>query len=98
MSDSEMPEESITLIQRFGGSLNVNLLFHQIFLDSCYEFDDDIKPSTFWVADPPTVKEMEDVLAKTIHRRRGNTASCYSPVSGNNAVEWNALSSTSTPI
>ena len=42
--------------------------FHQLFLDGCYELDADKKPTTFWGADPPTVKEIEEVLAKIIAR------------------------------
>jgi len=28
---------AVTLIQRFGGSLNVNVHFHQLFIDGAYE-------------------------------------------------------------
>jgi hypothetical protein len=59
---------AVTLIQRFGGSLNLNIHFHQLFVDGCYELSDKNEPVDFWVASPPTVKEIEEVLAKIIHK------------------------------
>ncbi len=53
---------AVTLIQRFGGSLNLNIHFHQLFVDGCYELNDKNEPVQFWVATPPTVKEIEEVL------------------------------------
>jgi hypothetical protein len=59
---------AVTLIQRFGGSLNLNIHFHQLFVDGCYELNDKNEPIDFWVASPPTVKEIEEVLTKIIHK------------------------------
>ena len=50
---------AVTLIQRFGGSLNLNIHFHQLFVDGCYELSDKNEPIDFWVAAPPTVSEIE---------------------------------------
>lgn len=59
---------AVTLIQRFGGSLNLNIHFHQLFVDGCYELNEQKEPIGFWVATPPTVKEIEQVLTKIIHK------------------------------
>jgi len=59
---------AVTLIQRFGGSLNLNIHFHQLFVDGCYELSDKNEPIDFWVASPPTVKEIEEVLSKIIQK------------------------------
>jgi hypothetical protein len=59
---------AVTLIQRFGGSLNLNIHFHQLFVDGCYELSDKNEPIDFWVASPPTVKEIEEVLTKIIQK------------------------------
>ena len=59
---------AVTLIQRFGGSLNLNIHFHQLFVDGCYELNEQKEPIDFWVATPPTVKEIEEVLTKIIHK------------------------------
>ncbi len=60
--------KSFTLIQRFGGSLNLNIHFHQLFVDGCYELSNRNEPFDFWVATPPTVKEIEEVLTRIIHK------------------------------
>lgn len=57
---------AVTLIQRFGGSLNLNIHFHQLFVDGCYELNNQNEPVDFWVATPPTVKEIDGVLTKII--------------------------------
>ncbi|MFN7823889.1 MAG: hypothetical protein ACK5P6_00855 [Pseudobdellovibrionaceae bacterium] len=36
-----------TLIQRFGGSLNLNIHFHQLFVNGCYELGDKGEPIDF---------------------------------------------------
>ncbi len=65
---AERITQPVTLIQRFGGSLNLNIHFHQLFVDGCYELSDKNEPVDFWVATPPTVKEIEEVLTKIIHK------------------------------
>ena len=37
---------AVTLIQRFGGSLNLNIHFHQLFVDGCYELNNQKEPIT----------------------------------------------------
>lgn len=59
---------AVTLIQRFGGSLNLNIHFHQLFVDGCFELGDNGEPVDFWVATPPTIKEIEEVLTKIIQK------------------------------
>ena len=57
---------AVTLRQRFGGSLNLNIHFHQMFVDGCFELNKEKQPIDFWVASTPTVKEIETVLTKII--------------------------------
>ena len=59
---------AVTLIQRFGGSLNLNVHFHQLFLDGCYELGPTQEPMRFIATEPPTVQELEQVLAQIIRR------------------------------
>ena len=37
---------AVTLIQRFGGSLNLNVHFHQLFIDGCFELGNEDEPVT----------------------------------------------------
>ena len=57
---------SVTFIQRFGGSLNLNIHFHIIYLDGVYTFDQ--KTTTFHLITPPTKLELDNLL-KTIAQR-----------------------------
>ena len=59
---------AVTLIQRFGGSLNLNVHFHMLCIDGCYELGADKEPVDFWTADPPTKPELELVLEQIIKR------------------------------
>jgi RNase P protein component len=59
---------AVTLIQRFGGSLNLNVHFHQLFIDGTYELSDHGEPLDFYAAGPPTLKDLEPVLSKIIKR------------------------------
>lgn len=59
---------AVTLIQRFGGSLNLNVHFHQLFLDGCYELGSQGQPVKFIATLPPTVQELEQVAAQIILR------------------------------
>ncbi len=47
---------AVTLIQRFGGSLNLNIHFHQLFVDGCYELSDKNEPIDFWVVTQPAAR------------------------------------------
>ncbi len=59
---------AVTLIQRFGGSLNLNVHFHQLFIDGSYELGPNGEPIDFFTADPPTLAELENCLAQIIKR------------------------------
>ena len=59
---------AVTLIQRFGGSLNVNVHFHQLFIDGSYEPGTQGEPIDFYTADPPTLTELDQVLKQIITR------------------------------
>jgi hypothetical protein len=59
---------AVTLIQRFGGSLNLNVHFHQLFIDGCYELGPKSEPVQFIATEPPTVQELDQVLAQIIKR------------------------------
>lgn len=59
---------AVTLIQRFGGSLNLNVHFHQLFIDGCYELGADNEPVDFYTAEAPSLKELDQVLAQIIKR------------------------------
>lgn len=68
LSTKNSKSGAVTLIQRFGGSLNLNIHFHQLFVDGCYKLDEKGEPIDFWGAAPPSVKEIEEVLLKIIHK------------------------------
>ncbi len=57
---------AVTLIQRFGGSLNLNVHYHMLFLEGGY-FQTRRDPK-FWRSGPPTDDEIQ-VLVLTIARR-----------------------------
>lgn len=59
---------AVTLIQRFGGSINLNVHFHQLFIDGVYELGDNLEPTIFHMTKAPTHKELEQVLEKIIAR------------------------------
>jgi hypothetical protein len=59
---------SVTLIQRFGGSINLNVHFHQLYLDGVYELDTDGRPKEFHITKAPTRSELAEVLQKIIAR------------------------------
>ena len=59
---------AVTLIQRFGGTLNLNVHFHQLFIDGCYELGEQNEPIDFYVCDPPTMAELDQVLSQIIKR------------------------------
>lgn len=39
---------SVTLIQRFGGALNLNIHLHMLFMDGVYEVDSDVGIGKFY--------------------------------------------------
>ena len=68
LSKSKSKAGAVTLIQRFGGSLNLNVHFHQLFIDGCYELGEQNEPIDFYVCDPPTIAELDLVLNQIIKR------------------------------
>jgi hypothetical protein len=60
---------SVTFLQRFGSSLNLNLHFHTIFLEGVYQgrTDAGLKPR-FVKAEPPSNADISAVLQKISHR------------------------------
>ncbi len=59
---------AVTLIQRFGGSLNLNIHFHQLFIDGIYKLGNDGKPIEFIASQPPALQELDQVLRQIIKR------------------------------
>jgi hypothetical protein len=59
---------AVTLIQRFGGSINLNVHFHQLFIDGVYEFDTNKEPTIFHAVTEPTRAELAQILEKIISR------------------------------
>ena len=60
---------AVTLIQRFGGALNLNIHFHMLFLDGVYVDRHDGSVRFRWVSSP-TTRELTQ-LSQTIARRVG---------------------------
>jgi len=59
---------AVTLIQRFGGALNLNIHFHMLFLDGAYGLDEDCDIIEFHAISKPTFKEMQMVLHRICER------------------------------
>jgi hypothetical protein len=59
---------AVTLIQRFGGSLNVNVHLHQLFIDGTYELGPQNQPIDFWAGGKPEVSEITEVLMVIINK------------------------------
>ena len=57
---------SVTFIQRFGGSLDLNIHFHMIYLDGVYTFEHEKAKFHFLI--PPSPSELNSLL-KTIAQR-----------------------------
>jgi len=57
---------AITFIQRFGGSLNLNIHFHTLCLDGAYSFDDG--KAQFHFNQPPCQQELEKLLKQIATR------------------------------
>jgi hypothetical protein len=58
---------AITLVQRFGGSLNLNVHFHVVFLDGVFTRDED-RRIRFHALPPPERDEL-DIVVRRIHKR-----------------------------
>lgn len=59
---------AVTLIQRFGGSINLNVHFHQLFFDGVYELDENNEPSTYHLVAQPSLAELNTVLESIIQK------------------------------
>ena len=57
---------SVTFIQRFGGSLNLNIHFHIMYLDGVYTFEQN--KAIFHFITPPSQLELDNLI-KTIAQR-----------------------------
>jgi len=55
------PTGAVTLIQRFGSALNLNIHFHMLFLDGVY-VQDESGHYNFRHTPPPTVEQLHDLL------------------------------------
>ena len=60
---------AVTLIQRFGSALNLNIHFHILFLDGVYVYRDN-RPPRFQRVKAPDKRELED-LVQVISQRAG---------------------------
>ena len=59
---------AVTLIQRFGSALNLNIHFHMLFLDGAYEVDCEGRVCQFYEIKPPTTYEMSLLLHRISER------------------------------
>ena len=57
---------AVTFVQRFGGSVNLNIHFHQLYLDGVFSFDE-AKPK-FHMTSPPSGQELESLLHQIAKR------------------------------
>jgi ribosomal protein S27E len=63
---SKLKPGAVTLIQRFGGSLNLNVHYHMIFLEGGY-YESPHGPRFWWI-DPPTDEEIQKLVKTLAHR------------------------------
>ena len=54
---------AVTLIQRFGSALNLNLHYHMLFLDGVYN-----RLAVFYPVKPPTARDLDVVTQKIAQR------------------------------
>lgn len=59
---------AVTLIQRFGGSINLNVHFHQLFIDGVYELDENNEPSTYHLVAQPSLEELNTLIESIIQK------------------------------
>lgn len=62
LSKREAPTRAVTLIQRFGSALNLNIHFHMLFLDGAYVQDEPGHYGFRHTTPPPTVEQLHDLL------------------------------------
>jgi hypothetical protein len=58
---SKLQPGAVTLIQRFGGSLNLNVHYHMLFLEGGYY--ETIQGPKYWWVNPPTDNDIGDMVA-----------------------------------
>ena len=69
-SEYKVQSGSLTVIQRFGGALNLNIHFHTLFLDGVYVSKaSDLKELPIFVPNKPLHTEEVETLLKTIQKR-----------------------------
>lgn len=68
LKKSQTKTGAVTLIQRFGGSINLNIHFHQLFLDGVYELDHERKPDRFHTTESPSQSELIEILDKIMQK------------------------------
>lgn len=66
LTRSKASTGAVTLIQRFGSALNLNIHFHMLFLDGLYVMADG--GPFFRRVEPPTTAEMEKLIHRISHR------------------------------
>jgi len=59
---------AVTLIQRFGGSINLNVHFHQLAIDGVYAVNENNEPRIFHPIAAPTKPELASVLLEIINK------------------------------
>ena len=67
---SELQPGAVTLIQRFGGSLNLNVHYHMLFLEGGYYSTPKSleQGPKFWWVDPPTDEEIKTMVQTIAYR------------------------------
>jgi hypothetical protein len=65
LQKSKAKTGAVTLIQRFGGSLNLNVHFHMLYLDGCFETGSSNEPQDFFTATHPPSKSSKRCLPKS---------------------------------
>lgn len=68
LSRAKAKSGAVTLIQRFGGSINLNVHFHQLAIDGVYELDENNEPRIFHPIAAPTKPELESILTEIINK------------------------------
>jgi len=68
LKSSQAKTGAVTLIQRFGGSINLNIHFHQLFLDGAYELDFEGKPGRFHITETPSPSDLNEILSKIMQK------------------------------
>lgn len=68
LAKSQSKTGAVTLIQRFGGAINLNVHFHQLFVDGVYCLDPKADTVDYHAVISPTLEELSQVLEKIIRK------------------------------